>query len=101
MQNYLLDENFETNPTFTQKCSEDFKKLIEEDLRKKNVKDISKEHLTSLATMMFKFFMSGAFWNGFREIALSYGYKETDQITIFSEGLGDAFGVALGNFATE
>lgn len=88
-------------PGCFQKCNQEFQSLIQKDLREKEIKDITKEHLSSLATMMLKFFMSGAFWNGFREIALSYGYQETDQMTRLGEGLGDAFGVALGNFATE
>jgi hypothetical protein len=51
--------------------------------------------------MMPKFFMSGFFWNAAREIALTRGYTETDQITLFSEGCGDGVGVAMGNFVTE
>ncbi len=66
-----------------------------------SIKELSKEHLISLATMMPKFFMSGFFWNAARELALTHGYTETDQITLFSEGFGDGFGVALGNFVTE
>jgi hypothetical protein len=102
----ILDDGFYSKigppePGCFQKWSEEFQSLIQKDLREKEIKDITKEHLSSLATMMLKFFMSGAFWNGFRELALSYGYQETDQMTRLGEGLGDAFGVALGNFATE